>query len=64
MKVRSEAQLPIYTNCYFCNDLKLDWRYGACYFEEQLLDYDGWSNRGKWAYQAGVGNGSQRQLQF
>jgi deoxyribodipyrimidine photo-lyase len=41
---------------YFCNDLKLDWRYGAAYFEEQLIDYDVCSNWGNWAYIAGVGN--------
>ena len=41
---------------YFCNDLKLDWRYGAAYFEQQLIDYDVCSNWGNWAYLAGVGN--------
>lgn len=41
---------------YFCNDYKLDWRYGAAYFEEQLIDYDVASNWGNWAYLAGVGN--------
>ena len=41
---------------YLCNDLKLDWRYGAAYFEEQLIDYDVCSNWGNWAYIAGVGN--------
>jgi len=41
---------------YFCNDLKLDWRFGAAYFEQQLIDYDVCSNWGNWAYLAGVGN--------
>ncbi len=41
---------------YLCNDLKLDWRYGAAYFEQQLIDYDVCSNWGNWAYLAGVGN--------
>ncbi len=41
---------------YLCNDLKIDWRYGAAYFEEQLIDYDVCSNWGNWAYIAGVGN--------
>jgi len=41
---------------YLCNDLKLDWRYGATYFEQQLIDYDVCSNWGNWAYLAGVGN--------
>jgi deoxyribodipyrimidine photo-lyase len=41
---------------YLCNNLKLDWRYGAAYFEQQLIDYDVCSNWGNWAYLAGVGN--------
>lgn len=41
---------------YLCNDLKIDWRLGAAYFEQQLIDYDVCSNWGNWAYLAGVGN--------
>jgi deoxyribodipyrimidine photo-lyase len=41
---------------YFCNELNIDWRIGAAYFEEQLIDYDVCSNWGNWAYLAGVGN--------
>ncbi len=41
---------------YLCNDLKLDWRLGAAYFEQQLIDYDVCSNWGNWAYLAAVGN--------
>ncbi len=41
---------------YLCNDLKFDWRYGAAYFEQQLIDYDVCSNWGNWAYLAGVDN--------
>jgi len=41
---------------YLCNDLAQDWRYGAAYFEERLIDYDPCSNWGNWAYLAGVGN--------
>jgi deoxyribodipyrimidine photo-lyase len=41
---------------YLCHNLKLDWRYGAAYFEEQLIDYDVSSNWCNWAYVAGVGN--------
>ena len=41
---------------YFCNELNMDWRYGAAYFEEYLIDYDVCSNWGNWAYLAGVGN--------
>lgn len=41
---------------YLCHDLKLDWRYGAAYFEQQLTDYDVCCNWCNWAYVAGVGN--------
>ena len=41
---------------YLVNDLEVDWRYGAAYFEEQLIDYDVCSNWGNWAYISGVGN--------
>lgn len=37
------------------NDLGLDWRAGAQLFEEELLDYDVYSNYGNWLYLAGVG---------
>ena len=37
------------------NELQLDWRYGAAYFETQLVDYDVSSNWGNWQYLAGVG---------
>ena len=37
------------------NELAVDWRYGAAYFEQQLLDYDIGSNWGNWQYIAGVG---------
>ena len=36
-------------------DLGLDWRCGAAYFEQQLLDYDVANNWGNWQYIAGVG---------
>lgn len=41
---------------FFCNELNMDWRFGATYFEEQLIDYDVCSNWGNWAYIVGVGN--------
>lgn len=47
----------------FIHELKLDWRYGAAYFEQQLIDYDVASNWGNWQYLAGVGadpRGSRR----
>lgn len=39
----------------FVNELALDWRYGAAYFESQLIDYDVASNWGNWQYLAGIG---------
>ena len=49
---------------YLCNDLKLDWRLGAAYFEEQLIDYDVCSNWGNWAYLAAVGNDPRENRYF
>jgi deoxyribodipyrimidine photo-lyase len=49
---------------YLCNDLKLDWRYAAAYFEQQLIDYDVCSNWGNWAYLAGVGNDPRGKRYF
>lgn len=37
------------------HELNLDWRYGASYMEQQLIDYDMTSNWGNWQYLAGVG---------
>jgi len=44
---------------FLANDLGIDWRRGAAYFEAQLVDYDVCSNWGNWAYVAGVGNDSR-----
>jgi len=41
---------------YFAKELELDWRIGAAYFEEFLIDYDVHSNYGNWMYVSGVGN--------
>ncbi|HSJ66370.1 MAG TPA: DASH family cryptochrome [Anditalea sp.] len=49
---------------YLVNDLHIDWRYGAAYFEQQLIDYDVCSNWGNWAYQAGVGNDPRGKRKF
>ncbi|ASU32528.1 DASH family cryptochrome [Mucilaginibacter xinganensis] len=49
---------------YLCNDLHLDWRYGAAYFEQQLIDYDVCNNWGNWAYLAGVGNDPRTNRYF
>lgn len=37
------------------HELGLDWRYGAAYFEQQLIDFDVAANYGNWQYLAGVG---------
>ena len=37
------------------NELGVDWRFGAAYFEQQLIDFDVASNWGNWQYLAGVG---------
>ena len=46
---------------FLANDLRIDWRRGAAYFETRLVDYDPASNYGNWAYVAGVGNDSRRR---
>ncbi|RZV54742.1 MAG: DASH family cryptochrome [Pseudomonadales bacterium] len=43
------------TASYLVNELEVDWRYGAAWFEHQLIDYDVGSNWGNWQYIAGVG---------
>lgn len=37
------------------NELEQDWRYGAAYFEQALIDYDVATNWGNWQYIAGAG---------
>lgn len=39
---------------YLAHELKVDWRKGAAYFEEKLIDYSPASNLGNWAFVAGV----------
>jgi deoxyribodipyrimidine photo-lyase len=46
------------------NELALDWRCGAQYFEEMLVDYDPCSNFGNWQYIAGVGADPQGGRHF
>ncbi|MAP10224.1 MAG: cryptochrome DASH, partial [Rhodopirellula sp.] len=41
---------------FLTKNLGLDWRWGAQWFESQLIDYDVASNYGNWNYAAGVGN--------
>jgi deoxyribodipyrimidine photo-lyase len=46
---------------FFINDLKLDWRLGARFFEQHLTDFDVASNWGNWAYLAGMGHDPRGQ---
>lgn len=46
------------------HELNMDWRYGAAYFESQLVDYDVSSNWGNWQYLAGVGADPRGWRQF
>lgn len=41
---------------FLVHDLGVDWRLGAYYFENKLMDYDVSSNWCNWMYIAGVGN--------
>ncbi len=46
------------------HELSIDWRYGAAYFEQQLVDFDVGSNWGNWQYLAGVGADPRGHRQF
>lgn len=46
------------------NELSIDWRYGAAYFEQQLIDYDVASNWANWQYIAGVGADTRDKRHF
>ena len=48
----------------FIHELALDWRYGAAYMEQQLVDYDTASNWGNWQYLAGVGSDPRGHRRF
>jgi len=39
---------------FLVNELKIDWKKGAAYFEEKLIDYSPASNWGNWAFIAGI----------
>ncbi len=41
---------------YLVHDMQIDWRWGAAWFESQLIDYDCASNWCNWMYVDGVGN--------
>ena len=42
--------------------LRIDWRWGAAWFEHHLIDYDPCSNWGNWQYLAGVGTDSKDRV--
>lgn len=46
------------------NELGIDWRFGAAYFEQTLIDYDVASNWGNWQYLAGVGADTRDKRHF
>lgn len=46
------------------NELAQDWRFGAAYFEQQLMDYDAACNWGNWQYIAGAGPTTVRKRHF
>jgi deoxyribodipyrimidine photo-lyase len=48
----------------FVHELGQDWRYGAKYFEHQLIDFDVASNWGNWQYLGGVGADPRGHRQF
>jgi deoxyribodipyrimidine photo-lyase len=49
---------------FLAHELGIDWRWGAEWFESQLIDYDVCSNWGNWNYVAGVGNDPREGRRF
>ena len=49
---------------FLTHDLKVNWTWGAAYFESLLIDYDPGSNWGNWNYIAGVGNDPRKNRYF
>lgn len=49
---------------FLVKDLQINWRWGAAWFESQLIDYDVCSNWGNWLYVAGVGNDPRENRYF
>lgn len=49
---------------YLVNDLKVNWQWGARYFESMLLDYDVSSNWCNWNYVAGIGTDPREDRYF
>lgn len=46
------------------NELEQDWRFGAAYFEQMLIDYDTANNWGNWQYIAGAGPATVNKRHF
>jgi len=49
---------------FLTKDLRVDWRWGAYWFQHQLIDFDVCSNWGNWMYVAGVGNDPRHDRYF
>lgn len=49
---------------YLVHDLGVDWRWGAYWFQNRLIDFDVHSNWGNWMYVAGVGNDPRTDRTF
>ncbi|MEQ9166839.1 MAG: DASH family cryptochrome [Fulvivirga sp.] len=49
---------------YLIHQLKVNWTWGATWFEHSLIDYDPCSNWLNWAYIAGVGNDPRNGREF
>lgn len=49
---------------FLAKDYKVNWTWGAAWFESQLVDYDVSSNWLNWAYIAGVGNDPREDRYF
>eukprot|EP00808_Paulinella_micropora_P003767 g65000.t1 len=49
---------------FLTKDLGIDWRWGAEWFEMNLLDYSPESNYGNWMYGAGVGTDPREDRYF
>ncbi|MFO7999845.1 MAG: DASH family cryptochrome [Marinilabilia sp.] len=52
------------TSFYLSKEMKVNWQWGAAWFESSLLDYDVCSNYGNWAYQSGRGTDSRVNRRF
>lgn len=52
-------RLRMITASFLTKDLLIDWRWGADYFAEQLIDYDEASNTGGWQWCASTGTDAQ-----